>query len=112
ALKTVLAEQDEVPVLVFDEVDANIGGETGASVGARMRQVARRHQVLCITHLAPVAAKGQTHYVVTKEEAAGRTITRINQLDTAGRVAELTRMLVNAGDAARRHAQALLEGSS
>ena len=66
ALKTVLAKEDEVPVLVFDEVDANVGGETAAAVGQKMRQIAQQHQVLCITHLAPVAAQGDAHFVVSK----------------------------------------------
>ena len=64
ALKTVLAAEDEVPVLVFDEVDANVGGETAHAVGEKMRQIARKRQVLCITHLAPVAAAADAHFVV------------------------------------------------
>ncbi|MBI3192512.1 MAG: DNA repair protein RecN, partial [Pedosphaera parvula] len=66
ALKTVLAAQDEVPVLVFDEVDANVGGETAGAVGDKMRQIGAKHQVLCITHLAPVAACSRVHFVVNK----------------------------------------------
>ena len=110
ALKTALAAEDEIPVLVFDEVDANVGGETAHAVGAKMRQIARQHQVLCITHLAPVAAQATTHLVVTKEVKAGRTLSEITRLDDAGRLAELARMLGSQSDAARRHAQALLEG--
>ena len=56
ALKTVLAAEDEIPLLVFDEIDANVGGETAVVVGEKMRQIARQHQVICITHLPPVAA--------------------------------------------------------
>lgn len=107
ALKTVLAAEDEVPVLVFDEVDANIGGETAHAVGEKMRQIARQHQVLCITHLAPVAAHGDAHFVVTKDVAAGRTESQVTQLKAAGRVDELARML-GGGPAARRHAEELL----
>lgn len=109
ALKTVLAAEDEVPVLVFDEVDANIGGETAHAVGEKMRQIARQHQVLCITHLAPVAAQGDAHFVVTKDIAAGRTESQVKQLSAAGRVEELARML-GGGPAARRHAEELLAG--
>jgi DNA repair protein RecN (Recombination protein N) len=107
-LKTVLAAEDEIPVLVFDEVDANVGGETARAVGEKMRQIARQRQVLCITHLAPVAAHGDAHFVVTKQVKAGRTITEISQVEKKERVNELARMLGGQGDAARQHAEALL----
>lgn len=110
ALKTVLAAQDEVPVLVFDEVDANVGGETAHAVGEKMRQIAARHQVLCITHLAPVAASAAAHYLVTKTVKGGRTVSEIHLLESAQRVAELARMLGGHGEAARQHAEALLRG--
>ncbi|MBI2927165.1 MAG: DNA repair protein RecN [Verrucomicrobia bacterium] len=109
ALKTVLAAQDEVPVLIFDEVDANIGGETANAVGEKMREIARKRQVLCITHLAPVAATAAAHYVVTKEVKAGRTLTDIRLLDKAERVTELARMLGGQSGTARKHAASLIE---
>ena len=109
ALKTVLAAQDDVPVLVFDEVDANVGGETAEAVGEKMKQIARNHQVLCITHLAPVAAHADAHYVVTKQLKEGRTISEIALLDKGHRVEELARMLGGTGNAARKHAEALLK---
>lgn len=109
ALKTVLAAEDEVPVLVFDEVDANVGGETALAVGEKMRQIARQRQVFCVTHLAPVAAAADAHYRVVKEVRAGRTFTRMERLDTTERITELARMLGGPGEAARRHARALLE---
>ena len=108
ALKTVLAAEDEVPVLIFDEVDANVGGETANAVGEKMKQIARNHQVLCITHLAPVAAHADAHYVVTKQVKEGRTISEIELLGKAARVEELARMLGGTGPAARKHAEALL----
>jgi DNA repair protein RecN (Recombination protein N) len=108
ALKTVLAAQDAVPVLVFDEVDANIGGETAVAVGDKMRQIGRQRQVLCITHLAQVAAAAPAHFVVTKEVRGGRTLSLIEPLDANSRVAEIARML-GGGDAARQHAEALLK---
>jgi DNA repair protein RecN (Recombination protein N) len=111
ALKTVLAAEDEVPVLVFDEVDANVGGETAHAVGDKMRRIARNHQVLCITHLAPVAAYAAAHYVVTKDVQAGRTESRILLLDAPGQVAELGRML-GGGSAAERHAAELRSKAS
>jgi DNA repair protein RecN (Recombination protein N) len=108
ALKTVLAEQDEIPVLVFDEIDANVGGETAAVVGEKMRHIARRRQVICITHLAPVAAAAESHFVVAKRVEGGRTISEIELLDEEKRTAEIARMLGGPTEAARRHAEALL----
>ena len=110
ALKTVLAAEDEIPVLIFDEVDANVGGETARSVGEKMRQIARQRQVLCITHLAPVAATADAHYVVSKVTEAGRTVSHIQLLDPESRVTELARMLGGQSAAARKHAEELLGG--
>jgi DNA repair protein RecN (Recombination protein N) len=109
ALKTVLAAEDEIPVLVFDEVDANVGGETANAVGEKMKQIAARRQVLCITHLPQVAAPADAHYVVTKLVKNGRTISEIRLLDRESRVTELARMLGGQSDAARRHAEELLK---
>jgi len=109
ALKTVLAAEDEIPVLVFDEVDANVGGETANVVGEKMRQIADKRQVLCITHLPQVAAAGTAHYVVSKQVKEGRTISEISLLNKKERVTELTRMLGGQTDAARKHAEALLK---
>lgn len=109
ALKTVLAAEDEIPVLVFDEVDANVGGETANAVGEKMRQIADKRQVLCITHLPQVAAAGTEHYVVSKQVKDGRTISEITLLNKKDRVTELTRMLGGQTDAARKHAEALLK---
>jgi DNA repair protein RecN (Recombination protein N) len=110
ALKTVLAVEDEIPVLIFDEVDANIGGETANAVGEKMKQIAIRRQVLCITHLPQVAAPADAHYVVTKQIKDGRTISGIELLGKKERVTELARMLGGQSDAARKHAEALLNG--
>lgn len=112
ALKTVLAAEDEIPVLVFDEVDANVGGETARAVGEKMRQIARRRQVFCVTHLAPVAAAADAHFVVSKEVRDGRTLTRVERTDGPERVTELARMLGGQSDAARRHAASLLAPGS
>jgi DNA repair protein RecN (Recombination protein N) len=108
ALKTVLAAEDEIPVLVFDEVDANVGGETANVVGEKMKQIAARRQVLCITHLPQVAAPAAAHYVVSKQVRNGRTISEIQLLGKRERVTELARMLGGQSDAARKHAEALL----
>lgn len=108
ALKTVLAAEDQIPVLVFDEVDANVGGETANAVGEKMQHIARKRQVLCITHLPQVAAPASAHYVATKQVKAGRTISEITRLDSKARVTELARMFGGQSDAARKHAEALL----
>jgi DNA repair protein RecN (Recombination protein N) len=112
ALKTVLANEDRIPVLVFDEVDANIGGETARTVGLKMGQIGAKHQVLCITHLAPVAAAATAHYRVSKDSRDGRTFSHITLLDKSERVDELTRMLGGASAAARKHAEELLKAGA
>jgi len=109
ALKTVLAAEDEIPVLIFDEVDANVGGETANAVGEKMRQIAAKRQVLCVTHLPQVAAAATAHYVVTKQMKGDRTLSEITRLDRKSRVTELARMLGGQTDAARKHAEALVK---
>ncbi|HEY3197250.1 MAG TPA: DNA repair protein RecN [Nitrospirales bacterium] len=94
AVKTVLGRVDPVPVLVFDEVDAGIGGAVAETVGKRLKQLSRQgHQVFCITHLAPIAAQAQSHFAVTKEAKGGRTITSVSRLNAGARVEEVARML-------------------
>lgn len=93
ATKAVLAGHDRIPVLVFDEIDANVGGEMGHAVGQKLAAVSESHQVLCITHLPQVAAHGTTHFVVSKEVSRGRTRTSIAQVDKDARVEEVARML-------------------
>jgi DNA repair protein RecN (Recombination protein N) len=108
ALKTVLAAEDEIPVLVFDEIDANVGGETAVVVGEKMAEIARRHQVLCITHLPAVAAAASSHFLVNKRIESGRTISEIGLLDRSERIREIARMLGGQTETARRHAEELL----
>lgn len=93
ATKAVLAKHDRIPVLVFDEVDANVGGEMGLAVGRKLAALARSHQVICITHLPQVAAQGAVHFAVVKRVRAGRTFTEVERLDGDARVDELARML-------------------
>lgn len=109
AIKTVLAAEDQVPVLIFDEVDANVGGQTAQVVGRKMRDIARHRQVFCITHLAPVAAAAHAHFLVHKEVRDGRTFTRMQRLGRDEQVNELARMLGGPTEAAQRHARALLD---
>lgn len=93
ATKAVLAKQDRIPVLVFDEIDANIGGEIGGAVGRKLAQVAENHQLICITHLPQVAACGTTHLAVSKKVFEGRTFTEVELLDSESRPEEIARML-------------------
>lgn len=111
ALKSVLAGQDGVPLLVFDEIDANVGGEVAVKVGQKMRVLSGAHQVLCITHLPQVAAAAQRQFVVRKDYDGARTTTTVGALDGDARVAELARMLGGQdSDSARLHARNLLSG--
>jgi DNA repair protein RecN (Recombination protein N) len=93
AIKGVLAEADETPVLVFDEVDTGIGGRSADPVGRSLWSLGRRHQVLCVTHLPQIAAHADAHYRITKRERDGRTVTEIERLDHEGRIVELGQML-------------------
>jgi len=111
ALKTVLADLDEVPVLVFDEVDANVGGEIGRVVGEKMAGIARSHQVLCVTHLPQVAAQAACHLVVTKDQSKDRAVVTIEPIHATrkARVSELARMLGDrSAKSALAHAEELL----
>jgi DNA repair protein RecN (Recombination protein N) len=114
ALKTILADVDEVPVLVFDEVDANVGGEIGRIVGQRLKGIGRSHQVICITHLPQVASLGDNHFVVEKDQSGERALVSIGKLDADAdaRVVELARMLGDrSAESALSHARELLAES-
>jgi DNA repair protein RecN (Recombination protein N) len=109
ALKVVLVKHDAIATLVFDEVDQGIGGEVGVQVGAALADVAERHQVLVITHLPQIAARADNHLVVSKEARRGIATSDVQVLHGEDRINEVARMLGDAeGDAARRHAQAML----
>jgi DNA repair protein RecN (Recombination protein N) len=108
ALKTALAAQDGVPVLVFDEIDANVGGETGAKVGAKMRELGESRQVFCITHLPQVAACATAHFIVAKEVRNGRTSTQLAEAAGQDREEELARMLGGRSESALAHAREML----
>ena len=111
ALKTVLADLDGVPVLVFDEVDANVGGEIGRVVGEKMAAIAKSHQVLCVTHLPQVAAQATCHLVVTKDQSKDRAFVSIAPIhaNRKTRITELARMLGDSkAKSALAHAEELL----
>jgi DNA repair protein RecN (Recombination protein N) len=114
ALRVVLAGVDRTPTLVFDEVDAGVGGRTAAAVGRRLAQLARNHQVLVVTHLPQIAAHADRHFTVEKQSAEGTTSTDLRLLDDAGRVGELSRMLagMEGSGLAQAHAEELLAAAS
>jgi len=109
AVKSSLADQDATPLMVFDEIDANVGGEVAKAVGRKMAALGERHQVVAITHFPQVAAMAARHYVVEKEVAGGRTRSRLFPVTGEGRVDELVRMLGGGGKAVREMAEGLLE---
>jgi DNA repair protein RecN (Recombination protein N) len=114
ALRVVLAGVDRTPTLVFDEVDAGVGGRTAAAVGRRLAQLARRHQVLVVTHLPQIAAHADRHFTVEKTSAGDATSTDVRLLDDAGRVGELSRMLagMEGSGLAQAHAEELLAAAA
>jgi DNA repair protein RecN (Recombination protein N) len=114
ALKGLVAQKKGAPTQVFDEVDAGIGGATGAAVGQKLAALAESAQVLVITHLPQIAAFGDRHYTVRKETQKGRTATALASLDETGRAGELARMLSGSGgeDTALNHAKELLASAS
>ncbi len=93
AIKTVLADTDDIPTLIFDEIDTGISGRTAQKVSERLAYIAGRHQVLCITHLPQIAAMADTHFEIQKSVVDGRTVTKIRKLDAAEQVEELARLL-------------------
>ncbi len=93
AMKTVLAEADGVPILIFDEIDAGIGGAAAAVMGERLKALADYHQVFCITHLPQIASQADVHYVIEKDVVKKRSVTRVRKLDLTGRREEVARML-------------------
>ena len=113
AMKSVLSEADEIPVLVFDEVDAGVGGGVGGVIGKRLRDLSQYHQVFCITHLPQLASQAHAHYHIEKEVSDNKTVTRVRQLDDMERENEVSRMLsgVEVTKAVRQTAAEMLESA-
>ena len=108
AIKSALAAHDAIPLLVFDEIDTNVGGEIAHAVGAKMQMLGRDHQVICITHLPQVAATASSHFVVTKDVARGRTFSNLHEVTGKGRQEEIARMLGGKSEPALKLAASLL----
>jgi DNA repair protein RecN (Recombination protein N) len=109
AIKNVLARADHVPVLVFDEIDQGIGGRVGALIGKKLWNLARFHQVLCITHLPQLAVYGDQHYQVNKHIHEGRTVTQVADLEGEARLNELAQMLGGISEGTLRSAQEMMD---
>jgi len=108
ALKNVLARADRIPTLIFDEIDQGIGGRVGGIVGQKLWQLARHHQVLCVTHLPQLAAFGDQHFQVQKSAIEGRTQTQVKEIAGEERIVELAQMLGDVSDGTLRSAFELL----
>ncbi len=109
ALKNILARADQVPSLIFDEIDQGIGGRIGMIVGQKLWNLARQHQVFCVTHLPQLAAFGDQHWQVQKALQGGRTLTRVESLSGEARLLELTQMLGDVGEGTLRSAHEILQ---
>ena len=108
AIKSVLAETDEVPVLVFDEIDTGISGKAGKAVGEKLKKVSKTHQVICITHLAQIAAKGDYNYFIGKKVEEGKTLTNIKKLNEEETIEEIARISTGEiTDISKEHAKEL-----
>jgi DNA repair protein RecN (Recombination protein N) len=108
AIKNVLAQADKVPTLIFDEIDQGIGGRVGNIVGRKLWELAKRHQVLCVTHLAQLAAFGEQHLRVMKQVKDGRTETQVDVVTGEERLLELAQMMGEVSDGTRQSARELL----
>jgi DNA repair protein RecN (Recombination protein N) len=109
ALKAVFADADTIPTLIFDEIDAGVGGSVATKVAARLRQLASSHQVLCISHIAQIAATAKTHYHVSKRAKDGRTITTLGRVEGRAREEEVARLLDGSlSEVSLEHARSLL----
>ncbi len=109
AIKSVLADNDGIPTLIFDEVDAGISGRAAQKVGIKLAETARKRQVLCITHLAQIASRADCHLLIEKQTDGGRTFTHIERLDFDGRKAELARIIDGEGsDSSLKAAEEML----
>src|SRR6266480_3980761 len=109
AIKSALATHDAIPLLVFDEIDTNVGGEIAHAVGAKMQTLGRNHQVICITHLPQVAATSSSQFVVTKKVARGRTFSNLREVRGKTRQEEIARMLGGKSESAMQLATNLLK---
>tara|TARA_R110002096_G_scaffold54517_17_gene140636 strand:- start:8342 stop:10012 length:1671 start_codon:yes stop_codon:yes gene_type:complete len=112
AVKNALADQDQIPLMVFDEIDANVGGQIARAVGQKMATLGEKHQVVAITHMPQVASLSQYHYLVQKEVRSGKTRSTLKRVDGEARVAEIERMLGGGGETAKALAEEMLKNAA
>ena len=113
ALKNILADVDSIPVLIFDEIDAGVGGRTAESVGMKLKRLSKTHQVICITHLPQIASAADFHIMTEKSQTKDSTSVKIKELTPDERMAEIARMLSGKiTDVSLKHAGELLERSA
>ena len=108
SVKSALAKQDRTPLMVFDEIDANVGGEIARAVGEKMAALGEKHQVVAITHFPQVAASAAQHFLVEKRVEQGRTFSLLREVKGEERIDELVRMLGGGSEQAREMAKSLL----
>ena len=111
AVKTIIAEKDEIDTLIFDEVDTGISGSAASKVGKKLRELSKSHQVICITHQAQIAALADVHLFISKNVMEGRTFTSVRHLDFDERKRELSRMIdgENPSELSLQHAEEMLK---
>ncbi|MDE6776675.1 MAG: hypothetical protein K2J25_01950 [Oscillospiraceae bacterium] len=93
ALKSVIADRDKIPTLIFDEIDTGVSGKAAQKIGVKLREISRNRQVLCVTHLSQIAVMADTHYMIEKHDEQDRTVTQVHLLDFDGRVQEIARIM-------------------
>ena len=93
ALKSVIADRDSIPTLIFDEIDTGVSGKAAQKIGVKLREISRSRQVLCVTHLSQIAVMADTHYMIEKHDENNRTVTNVHLLDFDGRVQEIARIM-------------------
>jgi len=113
ALKTVLAKNDAIPILVFDEIDSGVSGPMGSVIGEKLKRLSQSHQIFCVTHLPQIACFAQEHIYVNKLTQSGRSYTLIEKLTDSRRVEEISRMLSGGKvtPITKKHAQELINQS-
>ncbi len=112
AIKSVLADNDQIPVLIFDEIDTGVGGVLASEVGKAMYRLSNSHQLLCISHLHQIASLSDHHFKVYKETNADRTVTRVKKLDKEEKITEIARMLGGDSEMSIKHAREIIEQGS